>query len=69
MVLLLVALIPIRHLGWIYIAGLIIAVLLLLTEHHIIKPSNRKIMNVASYNLNQVISMVILFSTLIDYFI
>ncbi|MGG0823848.1 UbiA-like polyprenyltransferase [Paenibacillus turicensis] len=69
MVLLLITLIPIRGLGWIYIGGLLIAVVLLLTEHHIIKPSNRKIMNVASYNLNQVISMVILCATLLDYFI
>lgn len=69
MVLLLIALIPIRHLSWFYIAGIGIATILLLTEHKIIKPSNRKRMNVASYNLNQVISMVILFSTLADYFL
>lgn len=68
MVLLLMALIPIRGLGWLYIAGLIIAILLLMTEHRIIKPSNRKVMKVASYNLNQVISMVILFFTLADFF-
>ncbi|CAM4306358.1 UbiA-like polyprenyltransferase [Paenibacillus phoenicis] len=69
MVLLLIALIPIRHLSWLYITGIIIAILLLMTEHKIIKPSNRKRMNVASYNLNQVISMVILFFTLGDYFL
>lgn len=69
MVLLLIALIPIRHLGWIYIIGIILAILLLMTEHKIIKPANRKRMNVASYNLNQVISMIILFCTLCDYFI
>lgn len=69
MVLLLIALIPIRGLGWLYIAGLIIAILLLMTEHKIIKPSNRKVMKVASYNLNQVISMVILFFTVADFFL
>lgn len=69
MVLLLIALIPIRGLGWLYIAGLIIAILLLMTEHKIIKPSNRKVMKVASYNLNQVISMVILFFTVVDFFL
>ncbi|MGG3456408.1 MULTISPECIES: UbiA-like polyprenyltransferase [Paenibacillus] len=69
MVLLLIALIPIRHLGWLYITGIILAILLLMTEHKIIKPSNRKRMNVASYNLNQVISMVILFFALADYFL
>ncbi|MGG6311530.1 UbiA-like polyprenyltransferase [Paenibacillus macerans] len=69
MVLLLIALIPIRHLGWIYMAGIAVSILLLMTEHKIIKPSNRKRMNVASYNLNQVISMVILFSALCDFFL
>lgn len=69
MVLLLIVLIPIRQLGWIYIVGIIVSILLLLTEHKIIKPSSRKIMKVASYNLNQVISMVILVSALCDYFL
>lgn len=69
MVLLLMALIPIRHLSWLYITGIILAILLLMTEHKMIKPTNRKIMNVASYNLNQVISMMILFFTLGDYFL
>lgn len=69
MVLLLIVLIPIRGLGWLYIAGLIIAILLLMTEHKIIKPSNRRVMKVASYNLNQVISMVILFFTMADFFL
>lgn len=69
MVMLLIALIPIRHLGWLYIAGIAIAIFLLMTEHKIIKPSNRKVMHIASYNLNQVISMVILLFTLCDYFL
>ncbi len=69
MVLLLIALIPIRHLGWLYIVGMIISIILLMTEHKIIKPSNRKVMHVASYNLNQVISMVILLFTLSDFFL
>ncbi|MCA1292556.1 putative 4-hydroxybenzoate polyprenyltransferase [Paenibacillus sp. alder61] len=69
MVLLLIALIPIRQLGWLYITGIVISIFLLMTEHKIITPSNRKVMKVASYNLNQVISMVILFFTLGDYFL
>ncbi|AKG37211.1 UbiA-like polyprenyltransferase [Paenibacillus durus] len=55
-------------LGWTYLAGIGIATLLLMTEHKIIKPSNRQLMKMASYNLNQVISTVILASTLVDYF-
>ncbi|MDT3428308.1 4-hydroxybenzoate polyprenyltransferase [Paenibacillus forsythiae] len=57
-----------RGLGWIYLAGIGVATLLLMTEHRIIKPSNRQLMKVASYNLNQVISSVILACTLVDYF-
>lgn len=69
MVCLLVTLIPINNLGWIYTAGIVIAIVLLMAEHRIIKPSSRKIMKIASYNLNQVVSMVILLSTLMDYFL
>lgn len=68
MVMLLLFLYLWRDLGWIYLIGIGIATLLLMTEHQIIKPSNRKLMKVASYNLNQVISMVILLCTMIDYF-
>lgn len=68
MVMLLLFLYLWRDLGWMYLVGIGIATLLLMTEHKIIKPANRKLMKVASYNLNQVISMVILLCTLIDYF-
>ncbi|MOA55386.1 prenyltransferase [compost metagenome] len=67
MVLLLFSLAFIRDLGWIYLLGIFIATLLLLTEHRIIKPSNRHLMKIASYKLNQIISMVILFCTLLDF--
>ncbi|WP_018886501.1 UbiA-like polyprenyltransferase [Paenibacillus massiliensis] len=69
MVLLLISLIPIQQLGWLYILGLVISILLLMAEHRIIKPSNRKVMKVASYNLNQVISMTILLFTMADFFL
>ncbi|MNW56321.1 prenyltransferase [compost metagenome] len=68
MILLLLFLYLWRDLGWMYLVGIGIATLLLMTEHRIIKPHNRRLMKVASYNLNQVISMVILLCTLIDYF-
>ncbi|WP_379127951.1 UbiA-like polyprenyltransferase [Paenibacillus sp. sgz500958] len=68
MVLLLLFLYVWRDLGWMYLVGIGIATVLLMTEHQIIKPSNRQLMKVASYNLNQVISMVILLCTLVDYF-
>lgn len=69
MVLLLFSLYILQDLSWLYLIGIVIATLLLAVEHNIIKPSSRKRMNVASYNLNQVISMVILFCTMADYFL
>lgn len=69
MMLLLLSLYWIQHMGWIYLLGLGIALILLLTEHRVIKPSNRKMMKLASYKLNQVISMVILICTMTDYFL
>lgn len=69
MVLLLLSLYWIRDLSWIYLVGIGIATILLLTEHRIIKPSNRHLMKIASYKLNQVISMVILFCTLLDFIV
>ncbi|OBY79919.1 4-hydroxybenzoate octaprenyltransferase [Paenibacillus sp. KS1] len=69
MVVLLLVLYVIRGLGTVYLIGIGIAVILLMLEHNIIKPSSRKRMNVASYNLNQVISMTILFCTMADFFL
>ncbi|EJW18545.1 4-hydroxybenzoate polyprenyltransferase [Paenibacillus alvei DSM 29] len=68
MVVLLLTLYVIRGLGTIYLIGIGIAIILLMLEHNIIKPSSRKRMNVASYNLNQVISMTILCCTMADFF-
>ncbi|TVX89580.1 UbiA-like polyprenyltransferase [Paenibacillus agilis] len=53
-------------LGWVYLIGIGLSIVLLAIEHRIIKPTSRERMNVASYNLNQVISMVILACTLLD---
>ncbi|MGG4394633.1 UbiA-like polyprenyltransferase [Paenibacillus thiaminolyticus] len=63
------ALFFIRGLGWLYLTGIAISAVLLAVEHRIVRPSNRKRMNVASYNLNQVISMLILFCTMADFFL
>ncbi|WP_028593911.1 UbiA-like polyprenyltransferase [Paenibacillus assamensis] len=70
MVLLLIVLYFFRDsLGLVYLIGIGLAIVLLAIEHRIIKPSSRERMNVASYNLNQVISMVILACTLLDQFL
>ncbi|WP_255667867.1 UbiA-like polyprenyltransferase [Brevibacillus daliensis] len=69
MVLLLLFLYFYQDLGFIYLFGIGVSIILLLTEHKIIRPSNRKTMKIASYKLNQVISMVILACTLIDFYV
>lgn len=69
MLILLLFLYYFRDLSWMYLIGLGIAAILLMTEHGIIKPHQPKLMKIAAYNLNQVISMVIVSCTLLDYFL
>ncbi|MGC6588677.1 UbiA-like polyprenyltransferase [Paenibacillus sp. JZ16] len=69
MIILLVSLYFIQGLGWLYLAGIAVSVILLAVEHRIIKPSSRRRMHLASYNLNQVISLTILLFTLADQFV
>ncbi|WP_445670817.1 UbiA-like polyprenyltransferase [Paenibacillus sp. FSL M8-0334] len=69
MVLLLMLLYYIEGLGWLYVIGIVLAAVLLAAEHQIVKPSSRKRMKLASYNLNQVISMIIVVFTLADFFL
>lgn len=69
MILLLLFLYFYQDLGFVYLVGLTISTVLLLAEHKMIKPANRSLMKVASYKLNQVISMVILTCTLVDFFL
>ena len=59
MVLFLIAFGVLAGLSALYYGGLAIAAVLLLFEHRIIKPHNRKVMKLASYRLNQVVSVVI----------
>ncbi|WP_037285013.1 UbiA-like polyprenyltransferase [Saccharibacillus sacchari] len=58
-----------RDLGWLYLIGIVLAAFLLMLEHGIVKPHNRRLMKIASYNLNQVVSMLILLFTMLDYFL
>ncbi|OWR27771.1 4-hydroxybenzoate octaprenyltransferase [Saccharibacillus sp. O23] len=58
-----------RDLGWIYLVGIVLAAFLLMLEHGIVKPHNRRLMKIASYNLNQVVSMLILSFTMLDFFL
>ncbi|MCB2292244.1 putative 4-hydroxybenzoate polyprenyltransferase [Clostridium algoriphilum] len=59
MVLLLFSLYFIMHRGLIYLIGIFISVILLVVEHYIVSPSNQKKMKIASYNINQVVSVLL----------
>lgn len=69
MIILLVSLYYILNLTYIYLVGIFISFILLIIEHYIVSPSNEKKMKIASYNINQIISPIILIFTLIDTFI
>ena len=69
MILLLVSLHFIVHTGWIYLIGIFISAILLTFEHYIVSPTNEKKMKIASYNINQVVSVLIFIFTMLDFFI
>lgn len=69
MILLLVALYFIMDMGWIYLIGIFVSGILLAVEHYIVSPTNEKRMKIASYNINQIVSLLILIFTVTDTFI
>ncbi len=69
MILLLFSLYFIMDMGWIYLVGIVISALLLILEHYMVSPSNEKKMKIASYNINQIVSMLIMVFSLLDTFI
>ncbi|MEK6264912.1 MAG: putative 4-hydroxybenzoate polyprenyltransferase [Clostridium sp.] len=66
-ILLLIILYFIMHLGLIYLFGILISASLLALEHYIVSPSNEKKMKLASYNINQVVSVLIFIFTVLDF--
>lgn len=56
-------------LGWLYGAGLLLTAGLLFYEHVIVSPDNLKNVTIASYSINQIVSMVILVFTAADIFL
>lgn len=69
MILLLISLYFITHRGFIYLLGIIISSVLLFLEHKLVSPSNEKKMKIASYNINQIVSVLIFVFTALDTFI
>jgi 4-hydroxybenzoate polyprenyltransferase len=69
MILLLISLYFIMHTGLVYLFGIFISAILLALEHYIVSPSNEKKMKIASYNINQVVSVLIFSFSMLDFFI
>ena len=66
-VLILLSLFVIRGMGWIYILGLMIISLLFMIEHKLVEPKNTRIMNWASYHINQIVSLTFMVFSLLDW--
>lgn len=61
-----IALLLMADLGWWYIAGMIIAYLILFYEHHIVSPGDLSRLQTAFFTMNGVLSIVVFSFTLID---
>ncbi|TDT60987.1 UbiA-like polyprenyltransferase [Fonticella tunisiensis] len=57
------------NMGWLYALGLCIISVLLFMEHIMVKPDNLKNVKIASYSINQTVSVVLLMFTALDIFI
>lgn len=57
------------NLGGIYYTGLTLMGILLIVEHRMISPNNLANAKIASYNINQLVSIIFLISTTLDIFI
>lgn len=69
MMILLLVLYFYRGMGMFFLLGWCISFILLCIEHIIVDPANKFKMNLASYNINQIVSMNILLFTLLDFII
>ncbi len=56
------------QLSYVYLIGVIISGILLIMEHHFVDSTNKRKMNIVSYHLNQIISMVLLLTASVDIF-
>lgn len=66
MILLLISLYFLMALSWIYLSGIFISAVLLGIEHYMISPANAAKMKIASYNINQIVSLLIFLFVLLD---
>jgi 4-hydroxybenzoate polyprenyltransferase len=59
----------IANMSWLYLIGLLIIMALLYKEHRIVSPNNLKDVNIASYSINQLVSIAFLIFSVADIFI
>lgn len=62
----LVLIFVVTPLGFIYLSGVVVSGILLILEHRMIDPKHRVKMNIASYHINQIISVLLLSVTALD---
>ncbi|CAI9393237.1 4-hydroxybenzoate polyprenyltransferase, mitochondrial [Bacillus sp. T2.9-1] len=55
--------------GWIYFTGILIITVLLIIEHLIVKPTNLTHAKIASYNINEIVSVVFIFFPIVDIYL
>jgi len=67
-VLLLIYVGTLTSMGWVYIAGVAVVSGLLLYEHLIVSPTNLKNVTIASYSINQIVSVMLLVFSAVDIF-
>lgn len=68
-VILLVYLYFIMNLSWVYLIGIAIVAVLLFVEHYMVQPNNLVNVKIASYSINQIVSVVLLIFTTLDMFL
>lgn len=69
MIILLSLLTFVSQLSTVFLIGVVISAVLLSISHKIVLPKNKLIMKIASYNINQVVSVTLLIFAVIDIFI
>ncbi|HAE63148.1 MAG TPA: 4-hydroxybenzoate octaprenyltransferase [Eubacteriaceae bacterium] len=55
--------------GYIYLAGLLVIALLFAIEHKLVRPGNVKLMNWASYHINQIVSVTFFLFSFLDFWL
>lgn len=59
----------IAHMSWLFLIGIAIVAILLVIEHIMVSPTNLTNVNIASYGINQIVSIVFLVFSVADIFL